>query len=269
VPPLLQIFLIFVGSLAAGVFGALLGLGGGVLLVPMLTLLFGFDFHIAVGASIVGVIATSSGAASAYLRDHLTNVRLGMTLELATTVGALVGGTIAGYLGHDVLALLFGLVLFYTSFSMARGNPELAVEEPRGKPTAADGASYNIHSYPAGMAVAAFAGSISGLLGIGGGIIKVPAMYLLMGVPLRIAAATSNFMVGVTAAASAFVYYARGDIHPLIAGPTALGVYVGALFGTRIGERFRNRGLEWLFAVVLALVAISMISSGLHLSLGA
>lgn len=267
-PLLLQIFLIFVGSLGAGVFGALLGLGGGVLLVPMLTLLFGFDFPVAVGASIVGVIATSSGAASAYLRDHLTNVRLGMTLELATTVGALVGGTIAGYLGHDALAILFGLVLCYTSFSMARGNPELALEEPRGKPTVENGASYNIHNYPAGLTVAAFAGSISGLLGIGGGIIKVPAMYLFMGVPLRIAAATSNFMVGVTAAASAFVYYARGDIHPLIAGPTALGVYIGALFGARISERFRNRWLEWLFAVVLALVAISMISSGLHLSLG-
>ncbi len=267
-PTLLQVVLILLGSFVAGIFGALLGLGGGVLLVPMLTLLFGFDFHVAVGASIVGVIATSSGAASAYLRDHLTNVRLGMTLELATTVGALVGGTVAGYLGHDALAVLFGLVLVYTSLSMARGNPELALEEPRGQVMVGNGVSYNIHNYPVGLAIAAFAGSISGLLGIGGGIIKVPAMYLLMGVPLRIAAATSNFMVGVTAAASAFVYYARGDIHPLVAGPTALGVYVGALFGTRIGGRLRNRWLEWLFAVVLALVAVSMISSGLHLSLG-
>ncbi len=264
-PGLLQIILIFFGASLAGVFGALLGLGGGVLLVPMLTLLFGFDIHTAVGASIVGVIATSSGAASAYLRDHLTNVRLGMTLELATTIGALVGGTIAGFLGHDVLAILFGLVLIYTAASMARGNPEMARDHPVPPSHPTDTAEYQIKNYSAGFAVAGFAGSISGLLGIGGGIIKVPAMYLFMGVPLRIAAATSNFMVGVTAAASAFVYYARGDIHPLIAAPTALGVFTGALLGTRLSHRFRTRWLELLFSVVLLLVAISMILSGIHI----
>ncbi len=264
-PALLQIVLIFFGASLAGIFGALLGLGGGVFLVPMLSLLFGFDIHVAIGASIVGVIATSSGAASAYLRDHLTNVRLGMSLELATTVGALIGGTIAGYLGHDALAILFGLVLLYTAFSMARGNPELAREGPSPQPNATDGVDYQPSHYPAGLSVAAFAGSISGLLGIGGGIIKVPAMYLFMGVPLRIAAATSNFMVGVTAAASAFVYYARGDIHPLVAGPTALGVYTGALLGTRLSHRLRNRWLELLFVVILLGVAVSMIASGIHL----
>ncbi len=265
-PALLQIVLIFIGASLAGVFGALLGLGGGVFLVPILSLLFGFDIHIAIGASIVGVIATSSGAASAYLRDHLTNVRLGMSLELATTVGALIGGTIAGYLGHDALAILFGLVLLYTAFSMARGNPELARDDPAPQAHPTDGITYTPKNYPAGLSVAAFAGSISGLLGIGGGIIKVPAMYLFMGVPLRIAAATSNFMVGVTAAASAFVYYARGDIHPLIAGPTALGVFTGALVGTRISGRLRSRALEWLFVVILLLVAVSMIASAIHLS---
>ena len=257
----------------AGVFGSLLGLGGGVLIVPLLTFGFGLPFREAVGVSLVCVIVTSSAAAGVYLERHLANMRLGMLLEVFTVSGALVGGLVAFLLPDRVLAGLFAILLVYTGVTMmlrgatARGEagPVVAAEGPAG-PAEAPGAfraalggpGYRPARLGVGIAGSLFAGMVSALLGVGGGIVKVPLMHLVMGIPLKVATATSNFMIGVTGAASAIVYLMRGGIDPLVVGPTAVGVFAGAMVGSRVAQRIELRFLRLLFAAVMALTALQM-----------
>ncbi len=272
--------LLAAGGFGAGVFGSLLGLGGGILIVPLLTVGFGVPFREAVGVSLVCVIVTSSAAAGVYLERHTANLRLGMFLEVFTATGALVGGLVAFILSERVLAGLFAALLAYTAFSMSRGSrapvappsPDAAVDgagaardagpdsSPPARTLADDvaGPGYRPRRLVAGAGGSLGAGVLSALLGVGGGIVKVPLMHLAMGVPLKAAAATSNLMIGVTAAASAVVYLVRGGIDPYVAGPTAVGVFAGALVGSRLAARIDVRILRLLFVGVLSLTAAEM-----------
>lgn len=274
--------LAFVASVAAlgvgaGVAGALFGLGGGLFLVPALTLLFHVNIKFAIGASIVSVIATSSGAAVAYIRDRLTNVRIGMLLEIATTTGALSGAFLTGLLAPRWLFLIFGTLLLYSILPMILRRGIDLVDPGPPDPLAAtlslsgtyyDAAAgrevaYAARRVPAGAAMMYCAGLVSGLLGIGSGIFKVLAMDVMMRLPLKVSTATSNFMIGVTAAASAGVYFSRGEVNPLVAAPVALGVLGGAWIGTRFMVRLRTQTLRLLFIPVLAYIGIVMIIRGL------
>jgi len=244
------------GGAAAGLFGSLLGLGGGVLIVPLLTLGFGLPLREAVGVSLVSVIMTSSAAAGVYLERHVANLRLGMNLELFTALGALIGGSVAFLLDERLLAFLFAVLLAYIAVTMVRRRLDPG-PEPTGDEGATDG--YVVRNMGKGVIGATFAGVVSALLGIGGGIIKVPLMHLTMGVPLRVATATSNLMIGITAAASAVIYLLRGEIDPYVAGPTAIGVFLGATLGSRVAPRIDLRYLRALFVVVLAYTASQML----------
>jgi len=245
------------GFFAGGV-GALTGIGGGLIVTPVLTLFFGVPIRYAIATSLCCVIATSSGAAARYVEQQMTDVRLGMTLELATTTGAVCGAVVAGIVSREVLAGLFAFFLIYGGSSMLR-----QVFKPRGA-LSDDPNAYRVRHLPLGLVGSGGAGIVSGLLGVGGGIIKVPIMYLVMGVPFKIATATSNFMIGVTAAASAFIYYARGDMLPLIAAPTAVGVFFGANVGTHVFRRAKSRWLEILFSVLTFYFAAMMLWKALH-----
>jgi uncharacterized membrane protein YfcA len=271
------------GGVAAGAFGSLLGLGGGVLIVPLLTLGFGLPLREAVGVSLICVIMTSSASAGVYLERHVANLRLGMTLELFTATGALIGGSVAFLLDERLLALLFAVLLLYVAVTMARaGTPEpvldpeedepadqspnplapTAAAAPSDPPTLLEGLSgpgYHVRNLGRGVVVATGAGVVSALLGIGGGIIKVPLMNIAMGVPLRVATATSNMMIGITAAASALIYAIHGGLDVYVAGPTAIGVFIGATAGSRLGHRVELRYLRLLFVVVMVYTAIEML----------
>jgi uncharacterized protein len=262
------------GGAVAGGFGSLLGLGGGVLIVPLLTLGFGLPLREAVGVSLICVIMTSSAAAGVYLERHVANLRLGMTLELFTAIGALVGGSIAFLLSERLLSVLFAILLLYVAVTMARGgraepdlDPEVAGPatldtDPPTSPTALErlsGDGYRIRNLGRGVVGATGAGVASALLGIGGGIIKVPLMHLAMGVPLRVATATSNMMIGITAAASAVIYIIHGGIDPYVAGPTGIGVFLGATAGSRLSHRIDLRYLRLLFVVVLTYTAVQLL----------
>ena len=271
---LVEAFLI---SLGAGAFGALLGLGGGVILVPLLTLWLGVDIHYAIGASIVAVIATSSGAAATYLRDGLANIRIAMFLEIGTTTGAIFGAFIAGYVAGPWLSILFALMLGYSAFAMFRRRDAELPENVQMGPIAAflhlnseyhDVAlnrlvQYNVRGARYGLPLMFIAGAVSGLLGIGSGVLKVPAMDMAMKLPMKVSTATSNFMIGVTAAASAGVYFLRGDIVPFIAAPVMMGVLLGAILGTRVMARVKSSSLRRVFVVVMLFVALQMLVRGL------
>jgi uncharacterized membrane protein YfcA len=279
------------GGAAAGVFGSLLGLGGGVLIVPLLNLGFGLPLREAVAVSLVSVIVTSSASAAVYLQRHVANLRLGMTLELFSAAGALVGGLVAFMIDERVLAGLFAALVTWVAISMARRK-----DPPRAPVPAADGATdpvapaadpepvvldeapagasfteslsgpgYHVHGLPPGMGGSVFAGLNSALLGVGGGIIKVPVMHLLMGVPLRVSTATSNMMMGITATSSAVIYLLRDELDPFVAGPVVLGVFLGATMGSRIAHRVDLRVLRWLFIVVLLYTAFAMTRKALAL----
>jgi uncharacterized membrane protein YfcA len=278
---LIFVVALFGTSVVAGAVGAILGLGGGILLIPILTLFYGVDLHYAMGASIVSVIATSSGAAAAYLRTSLSNIRIGLFLTLATVAGALVGAGLAGVVPVRALQLLLGLALGYSAFTTLR---QLHVEIP--ERLEADrlalrlGLEATYYDVPLdrevkyraarvrqGFAAMFGAGLLSGLLGIGSGAFKVLAMDYFMRLPMKVSTATSNFMIGVTSAATAGVYFARGDIHPVFATPVAIGVMVGAVVGTRLMARLRNTTVRKAFLPVLAYLALSMILRGLGLGL--
>lgn len=249
--------LMIAGGAAAGVFGSLLGLGGGILIVPLLTLGFGLELREAVGVSLVSVIMTSSAAAGVYLERRVADLRLGMRLELFTAIGALVGGLIAFLVDERWLSVLFAGLLIYVAVSMLRSRSPAEVEPgPDGRP-------YEVRNVPLGVAGATGAGVVSALLGVGGGVVKVPLMHLAMGVPLRVATATSNLMVGITAAAGAVIYLVRGEIDPYVAGPTAIGVFLGASLGSRIAHRVDLRILRWLFVIVLLYTAIQILMRAL------
>lgn len=270
---------IFVISLGAGLVGALAGVGGGLFVVPALTLAFGVDIHLAIGASIVSVIATSSGSAAAYVRDRMTDLHIGMFLELATTTGAIGGALLASVVAADFLFILLGLVL------LASGGLQLV--RLADQPAAAVAASplavrlrlfgsypdrnegrtvaYAAQRIPLGFVLMGLAGLMSGLLGIGSGALKVLAMDAAMGLPIKVSSATSNFMIGVTAAASAGIYLSRGDVDPRIAAPVALGVLGGAVVGARILPHLSNGAVRRIFVPVLVLIGLQTLARGLGL----
>lgn len=264
-------------SIVAGVLGSLLGLGGGIIVVPALTLLFGIDIRYAIGASIVSVIATSSGAAAAYVRERMANLRVAMLLELGTTTGALSGAYLAGVVEGHWLYITFGLVMGLSAFEMLRKRArDQAAHVPADAladrlklhasfydPARREEISYRVTRTPLGLALMYVAGMVSGLLGIGSGVLKVPAMDLAMRLPIKVSTATSNFMIGVTAAASAGVYFARGDIDPFVAAPVAAGVLLGAAGGSRLLGQLRGRFIRVVFVLVLAGVSIAMLQKGL------
>ncbi len=273
-PIALMMVLEAVGAVAAGLLGALTGLGGGIIIVPMLTLLFHVDIRYAIGASLVSVIATSSGAAAAYVREGYTNVRVGMLLEVATTLGAITGAFIAGYVSTSVIAVIFGLVLLFSAYRATRPLPEAPVVAAPDRlaswlrlhgdyPTPEGKRSYLVRRVPAGFGLMAVAGAISGLLGIGSGVVKVLAMDQAMGLPFKVSTTTSNFMIGVTAAASAGVYLHRGYLEPALALPVMLGVLAGALLGARVLTGARTATLRRIFNVVMVVIALEMLYKGL------
>jgi uncharacterized membrane protein YfcA len=257
---LLSALALLLVGLFAGVLGAIMGLGGGIFLVPLLALLFNLPIRIAVGTSLVGVIATSAGVAAFAPRGRGGDVGLALRLEVATTAGAIVGGLLAGEFSAHVLSILFACVVFFTAgYTVYKGRRQGASPEPEllFRP------DYRTRHWPLGLSGAGFAGMISGLLGVGGGFIKVPIMYAIMEVPLGVATATSNFMVGITAAASVFVYYGRGDIHPLVVVPTALGVFVGAMMGVYVLPRLRASWVRHALVGLLFLMGVYMLVKGL------
>jgi uncharacterized membrane protein YfcA len=270
-------FTLLVGLTAfiAGLLGALTGLGGGVVIVPMLSLAFGVDIRYAIGASLVSVIATSSGSAAAYVREGYSNIRLGMLLEIATTLGAVFGAFLATRVTTQTIAVVFGLTLLYSAYqsffdswrlsSMPRGGDALAKRLRLNAfyPTPAGDVSYCVQNVPAGFGFMIGAGALSGLLGIGSGAVKVIAMDRTMRVPFKVSTTTSNFMIGVTAAASAGVYLSRGYINPGLAMPVMLGVLCGALIGTRLLVRASVPVLRKLFGAVIFVLAAEMIFNGL------
>lgn len=261
-------------SLFAGAIGALGGVGGGLVIVPVLTLVYGVDIRMAAGASIVAVIATSSGAAAAYVRDGLTNLRVAMFLELATTSGAVVGALAAGVLAQSTLLVVLGTVLL---LSVATQLTRLG-EAPGAPPPPAPGrlrlegtfhsvrlqrsVPYGARRVPLGFAVMSVAGVVSGMLGIGSGALKVVAMDGVMGLPMKVSSATSNLMIGVTAAASAGIYLSRGDIDARLAAPVALGVLAGSMLAARTMGRLSNRTVRLVFLPVLAIIAVESLLRG-------
>jgi uncharacterized membrane protein YfcA len=276
--PLLFTLVTFGISIAAGVLGSLLGLGGGIIVVPALTLLLHIDIRYAIGASIVSVIATSSGAAAAYVRERMTNLRVAMVLEIATTTGAITGAYIAGRVGGRWLFLIFGVIMGYSAVAMFRKRHQvatanvppdrwanrLALHDSYYDEAAGREIEYRVTRTPVGFALMYVAGIVSGLLGIGSGALKVPAMDLAMGLPIKVSTATSNFMIGVTAAASAGVYFARGDIDPFVAAPVACGVLLGATAGSRLLGRLQSNVIRLIFVLVLLWVSVEMLLKGLR-----
>ena len=254
--------------------GAVTGLGGGVVIVPLLTLAFGVDIRYAIGASLVSVIATSSGAAAAYLKEGFSNMRVGMFLEIATTIGAITGAYLAASTPTKAIAIIFGIVLLYSAYSANKPPKDLPTDKPPDRyatllkfdgsyPTPEGEESYRVRHVPAGFGLMYVAGVLSGLLGIGSGAVKVLAMDQAMRIPFKVSTTTSNFMIGVTAAASAGIYLHRGYIDPGIAMPVMLGVLAGALIGARILPGAKVRTLRLVFSVVIAALAFEMIFKGL------
>lgn len=256
--------LLFAGGIAGGLFGAVLGIGGGVLIVPLLTLGFDVPLASAVGVSLVCVVATSTGAAAWNVRSGRADVRLGILLEVGTVLGALTAGVAAPIVPDRVLAGAFALLMVYVGVAMTRtgqASPGMTAAQPGIDPAAPDGPAapaYRSHRLPEAMAGSVGAGVVSALLGVGGGVVKVPLLRLVMGVPLHVASATSNYVIGVTAAAGAYSYLLRGQVEADIAGPMVLGVAAGAAAGAALAPRLRARWLALLFAAVAAYVAIQM-----------
>jgi uncharacterized membrane protein YfcA len=265
--------IIFIGSYFAGLLGSLTGLGGGFVIIPLLTLLLRVDIHYAIGASLVSVIATSSGSAAAYVKEGITNIRLGMFLEIATTAGAMVGALIAVYIPTNLIAILFGVILITSAIMSLRKKAEL-INHDNNKlaeklklngsyPTANGMVNYSVKNVVGGFFMMLFAGVTSGLLGIGSGALKVLAMDTVMRIPFKVSTTTSNFMIGVTAAASAVVYLQRGYIDPGLSMPVAIGVLLGALSGSKILVHTTSSGwLRWVFAIVVTFLASQMIYNG-------
>ncbi len=264
------------GSLAAGFLGALTGLGGGVVIVPLLTLALGVDIRYAIGASLVSVIATSSGAASAYLKEGYSNIRVGMFLQIATTLGALLGAFLAAVISTRLIGVIFGIVLVYSAYHSMRPQHEQPCDESSPKdrlatllnmhgsyPTPEGGRQYCVRAVPLGFSLMMVAGTLSGLLGIGSGALKVIAMDQAMRLPFKVSTTTSNFMIGVTAAASAGVYLSRGYIDPGLAMPVVLGVLGGSVLGARFLASARTEALRKVFSAVVVILAIEMIYSSL------
>ena len=272
---------IFAVSVVAGLIGALAGVGGGILVIPALTFGFGVDIRMAVGASIVSVIATSSGAAAAYVRERMTDMRVGMFLELATTTGAVCGALLAAVVAPAFLYVLLGVILLGSAAMqvarMSEESPPIDSPSPLAARLRLESSypdrrlgreiPYSARRIPLGFVLMWLAGLVSGLLGIGSGVLKVLAMDGAMRLPMKVSSATSNFMIGVTAAASAGIYLGRGDVDPQIAAPVALGVLTGALIGARLLHRISNRSVRLVFLPVLVAVGLETIGRGLGFGL--
>ena len=266
--------ILLLGAYCAGLLGSLTGLGGGVVIIPLLTLGFGVDFHYAVGAALVSSIATSSGSGSAYVKEGITNVRLGMFLEIATTIGAVAGAAVAIYFNNNTTAVIYGCVLVLTAAMQQRrksdhdgiqGSEMARKLKLFGTWPQKDGTmkAYQLRHVGGGFSVMLVAGALSGILGIGSGVLKVIAMDGIMKVPFKVSTTTSNFMMGVTACASAVVYIQRGNIEPGMACPVMIGVLFGALSGARLLKRMKVSMLRRIFSIAILLVAINMIYQGL------
>lgn len=269
----MQALLIFFISIFAGFLGSLLGLGGGVIVVSILTLGLGIDIKYAVAASLIAVVATSSGAAASFLKDHLTNLRLAVLLEVGTVVGAIVGFFIATYINSQALYILFGFILIFSAIMMfqKKSDSRGTVTHPWAKALNLNGqfkekgkdlVDYQIENVPGGLFIMLIAGALSAILGIGSGVFKVLAMDNMMKVPMKVSSATSNFMIGVTAAASAGAYFMRGDIKPELACPVAIGIIIGSFFGAKAMPKIPTQTIKKVFVVVLIAVASQMLLKG-------
>ena len=278
-----QLLILAFTGLAAGILGALLGLGGGIIITPVLTLLMGLPIQYAIGASVIAVIATSSGATIAYLKDDMLNLRVAMFLEIATTVGAILGAVVTGLVNSSVLYFLFGALLLFSVYNMIRkmmskGEKVVSVDDDKyAQKLRLNGAyydkatkqqiDYSVTNVPGGFAMMFGAGLASGLLGIGSGAFKVLAMDTIMKMPLKPSTATSNLMMGVTAAASATVYFFNGAIQPQIAAPLAMGILVGATIGSRIMQYLPTKVLRWIFIPVIGYMGLQMLLKGIGVNI--
>lgn len=266
--------ILLAGAYLAGLLGSLTGLGGGVVVIPLLTLVFHVDIRYAIGAALLASIATSSGAASAYVKEGITNIRLGMFLEIATTIGAVIGALIAVYTPTNTIAILFGVILIFSAaMTLRKKNTEALTEGSRlaallklnnNYPVNGALVEYKLTNVIGGFSMMTVAGVVSGLLGIGSGALKVLAMDTTMKIPFKVSTTTSNFMIGVTAAASAVVYLQRGYMDPGIAFPVILGVLAGAFTGSKLLTRINPKVLRIIFCVAITFVAIEMIYNGYH-----
>ena len=265
--------LVVLSGVVTGTLGALLGIGGGIFLIPVLVMGFGLPMHQAIAASVVTIIATSSASASVYVGKGISNIRLGMSLEVMTTVGAVLGGVTANYLPGDVLQKFFAIFLLFMAGLMWRKtrkrndalityNPDAAITGEYYDPAEIMIVRYSVRRLRASMIASIVAGNLSGLLGIGGGLIKVPVMNMVSGVPMKAATATSNFMIGVTAVASAFIYFSYGHVDPLYTSAAVLGVLAGTQLGTRLGARLRSRTIVFVFIALILVVAVRMLLAG-------
>ena len=265
--------IILIGSYFAGLLGSLTGLGGGVVIIPLLTLLLNVDIHYAIGASLVSVIATSSGSAVAYVKEGITNMRLGMFLEIATTAGAMCGAVLAAYIPTHYIAIIFGVILIFSAIMSLKKKTEEIIKHKSylaeklklnsSYPSADGTIEYGVRNVGGGFFMMVFAGIISGLLGIGSGALKVIAMDTIMRIPFKVSTTTSNFMIGVTASASAVVYLQRGYINPGLSMPVVIGVLFGAFTGSKILVHTKSSGwLRWVFAIVVTFLAGQMIYNG-------
>lgn len=266
--------ILILGAYLAGLVGSLTGLGGGVVVIPLLTLVFHVDIRYAIGAALLASIANSSGAASAYIKEGITNIRLGMFLEIATTVGAVIGALIAVYTPTNTIAILFGAVLLFSAAMTLRKKNQEALTEGSNLsavlklnssyPTQTGTVNYKLKNIGAGFSIMTVAGVMSGLLGIGSGALKVLAMDTAMKIPFKVSTTTSNFMIGVTAAASAVVYLQRGYMDPGIAFPVVLGVLGGAFTGAKLLTKINPATLRIIFCIAITFVALEMIYNGYH-----
>jgi uncharacterized protein len=262
--------LVLGAAVAAGAFGALVGLGGGLIIVPLLTIFIGVPIQLAIGASLLGVIAVSTSAGASYLRSGMADRRLGLALLVATAIGGIVGGYVAGLLNARTLSAIFGVVLLAVAIQMlrSRGRAVAEIVDPPGRleldssylePTTGEQVPYRARRVGLGASISLLAGGLSGLLGVGGGVINVPTMNLLMGVPIRVATTTSTYMLAATAAASAVLYYSRGQIDPVLAAPVVVGIIIGAQVGARLAQRVPQQALQLLFVVVALIFAAQML----------
>ncbi|NML36885.1 sulfite exporter TauE/SafE family protein [Chitinophaga sp. G-6-1-13] len=272
---LLFTLILLAGAFLAGLLGSLTGLGGGVVIIPLLTLGFHVDIRYAIGTALIASIATSSGSASAYVKEGITNIRLGMFLEIATTTGAVVGALIAVFIPTNVVAIIFGCVLIFSALMSFRKKAEAISDDDVSKlardlklngtyPSGGEMISYKVRHVPGGYFMMTFAGVMSGLLGIGSGALKVLAMDNIMRIPFKVSTTTSNFMIGVTAAASAVVYLQRGYVSPGLCMPVVLGVLLGAFGGSRLLVRVNTKWLRIVFGVVITFLALQMIYNGIN-----
>lgn len=269
-----EIIILFLGAICAGLLGSLTGLGGGVIIIPLLTLGFGVPMHYAIGASLISVIGTSSGAAVAFVKEGFTNMRIGMFLEIATTIGAVAGALVSGILNPNTIGIIFASILLLTVILNLKGKPDHQEPLIKGSvedklklygtfPDKGELKSYSARNTIPGFFMMIFAGAMSGLLGIGSGALKVLAMDNMMKLPFKVSTTTSNFMIGVTAVAGALIYFQRGEIIPVIAAPVVIGVVLGSLIGSKTLMVSKTKKLKTFFAIVITILSIYMMYNGL------